>query len=285
MIPGIHVSTAGGLCNAPLKLKNLDLPSGQIFTANQRRWINKEIPVDTASRFTEVSEGLTLISHASYLINLASANPEVREKSHIALLDEFKRCQCKLQLFYLGFQILGIKYLVMHPGAHQKQGREKGIEMISSSLSELLSSVNEPPILLLENTAGAGTTIGWQLEELAAIRDNSTIRELIGYCIDTAHACGAGYSIDDSPGVLSLVSKIDQILGADNVKAFHMNDSKVECDSRRDRHEHFGEGTIGLDALRLLFQSPLFSEVLGIAETPGTDDDRADDIRKLSLSI
>lgn len=274
MIPGIHVSTAGGLCEAPRKLRNLEFPSGQIFTANQRRWNNKEIPIDVSSEFADLSEGLTIVSHASYLINFASANLEVREKSHVALLDELRRCKA-----------LDIKFLVMHPGAHQKQGLERGIDMIASALKKLLPSVKGGPVLLLENTAGAGTTIGWQLEELAAIRDNSTIPELIGYCIDTAHACGAGYSINDSPGVISFVSSIDQILGAENVKAFHMNDSKVECDSRRDRHEHCGEGTIGLKALQILFQSPLFSQVPGIAETPGTDDERATDIRKLLVSL
>ena len=270
MISGIHVSTAGGLHKAPVKLKELGLTAGQIFTANQRRWKNREISSLATSEFLEFSQDLKIVSHASYLINFASANPEVVQKSHIALLEELNRCK-----------VLGIKYLVMHPGAHQKAGLEKGIEMISSALRQLLPEVSGGPLLLLENTAGAGTTIGTTFEELAAIRDSSEIPELIGYCIDTAHAHGAGYRITDTETVSVFVDRLESTLGCKNIKAFHMNDSKVECDSRRDRHEHFGDGTIGLDGLRSLFNVPEFAHTPGIAETPGNDDDRAADIGKL----
>ena len=270
MIPGIHVSTAGGLQKAPIKLKELGLSAGQIFTANQRRWKNKGISPSVKSEFLEVSQDFIIVSHASYLINFASANPEVIEKSYTALREELDRCK-----------ELGIDYLVMHPGAHQKAGLEKGIEMISSALQQILPEVTGGPLLLLENTAGAGTTVGTTLEELAAIRKCSELPELIGYCIDTAHAHGAGYRISDTETVSVFVEQIERILGCSNVKLFHMNDSKVECDSRRDRHEHFGEGTIGLDGLRSLFNAPQFAATPGIAETPGNDDDRASDIRKL----
>ena len=270
MIPGIHVSTAGGIYKAPLKLRELELSTGQIFTANQRRWKNGELSRESIDGFREASEGLTVISHASYLINLASANPEVVEKSHIALVEELERCKA-----------LGIPYLVLHPGAHQKAGLDQGIGMISSALRELLPKVEAAPVLLLENTAGAGTTIGCRLEELAAIRDSSGVPELIGYCVDTAHAHGAGYRITDSETVSNFVEQLDIVLGCSNIKAFHLNDSKVECDSRRDRHEHFGDGKIGLEGLRCLFQSPLLSQIPGIAETPGTDDERTMDMRKL----
>lgn len=272
MISGIHVSTSGGIHKAPLKLRELSLACGQIFTANQRRWKNGEIPPERIAEFSEASEGITLVSHASYLINFASANPEVVEKSHIALLEELKRCES-----------LGIKYLVMHPGAHQKAGLEKGIGMISSALREILPLVQNGPMLLLENTAGAGSTIGCAIEELSAIRENSDISELIGYCIDTAHAHGAGYSIVDEKTVLAFVEQLDSVLGFSNIKVFHLNDSKVECNSRRDRHEHFGLGTIGLEGIRSLFNLPFFSDVYGIAETPGTDQDRAEDMKKLLL--
>ncbi len=270
MIPGIHVSTAGGIHKAPLKLKELGLKTGQIFTANQRRWKNSEISPAAIAKFTEASRGLIFVSHASYLINFASANPEVVEKSHIALVEELDRCAA-----------LGIPYLVMHPGAHQKAGLEKGIQMISTSLRQLLPSVTDGPMLLLENTAGAGTTIGCHLQELAAIRDSSEIPELIGYCIDTALALGAGYMITDKNTVSVFVDQLEDILGCGNIKAFHLNDSKVECDSRRDRHEHFGKGTIGLDGLQCLFQTPALSGIPGIAETPGSDDERAEDMCKL----
>ncbi len=270
MISGIHVSTAGGLFKAAVKLKELGLTAGQIFTANQRRWNNKEISSDNLEKFRKNSEGLTFVSHASYLINFASANPEVVEKSHIAFVEELNRCKT-----------LGLKYLVMHPGAHQKAGLENGIKMIATALEKLLPSVPDAPLLLLENTAGAGTTIGCNLEELAAIRKKSGVPELIGYCIDTAHAHGAGYKITDEESVSIFVKQLDNVLGNDYIKVFHLNDSKVECNSRRDRHEHFGSGFIGLEGLRAIFQNPAFSQTLGLAETPGTDLERADDMKKL----
>jgi deoxyribonuclease-4 len=271
MIPGIHVSTAGGIYKAPLKLQQLGFKSGQIFTANQRRWRNRELSSDSIAKFRDASEGMTIISHASYLINFASANSEVVEKSCTALVEELHRCR-----------VLGIRFLVMHPGAHQKTGLEKGIEKISSALRELLPSVAGGPVLLLENTAGAGTTIGYKIEELAAIRDRTDVPELTGYCIDTAHAHGAGYVISSASGVSDFEKTLSSVLGQKNVRAFHMNDSKVECSSRRDRHEHFGKGMIGVEGLALLFQSSLFCGIPGIAETPGTDDERAEDIRKLT---
>ena len=272
MIPGIHVSTAGGIYNAPIQLKKLNLLSGQIFTANQRRWLNKDIPESTTNKFLEAAEGLVIISHSSYLINFASANPEVVEKSHVAFIDELQRCKK-----------LGIKYLVMHPGAHQKAGLEVGIEKISKALNHLLPQVTGAPKLLLENTAGAGTTIGRRLEELAAIRDSSVVPEQIGYCIDTAHAYSAGYKINDVASVNLFVKEIDKILGVTNVNAWHLNDSKVDFDSRRDRHEHFGEGTIGIEGLKALFYSPEFLDIPGVAETPGTDPERANDFIKLQM--
>lgn len=270
MIPGIHVSTAGGLCKAPGRLAELGLTAGQIFTANQRRWKSPDLPEPVVEEFKSISRDMFFVSHASYLINLASANAEVVEKSRVSLAVELRRCAA-----------LGIQFLVMHPGAHQKAGLEKGIEMISSALGEILSEVEFAPLLLLENTAGAGTTIGCSLAELAAIRDSSGVPELIGYCIDTAHAHGAGYSITDSSSVSNFCTEIDNVLGNSNIKVFHLNDSKVDAGSRKDRHEHFGEGTIGITGLRSLFGRPEYAGALGIAETPGSDDERALDMGKL----
>jgi len=249
-------------------LREMGLSAGQIFTSNQRKWMAGDLSGESVEKFREASSGLTMISHASYLINLASANPEVVAKSRRALLEELLRCKS-----------LGIEYLVMHPGAHQNAGVDRGIEMISSALNELLPQVEAGPIVLLENTAGAGTVIGSRFEELAAIRACSDVSDITGYCIDTAHAHGAGYRVDD-PGFAPL---LDSILGRNNIRAFHLNDSMAECGSRRDRHEHYGAGTIGLPGLRSLFHSPFFTGVPGIAETPGTDFERASDIRKLQV--
>lgn len=266
MIPGIHVSTAGGIQKSPERLRELGLTAGQIFTANQRRWTSPPVPPEKVEQFLEESRGFTFVSHASYLINPSSSRADVREKSLMALKQEIERCR-----------ILGISFLVIHPGAFQDSGLELGITLVANALTEALSSMETGPVILLENTAGAGTSIGRCFRELAEIRMLSGMPERIGFCIDTAHAHGAGYELD-KPG---FVDEICGILGADNVKVFHMNGSKVERGSRRDRHEHFQKGTLGTEVLKALYRNPLFAESLGIAETPGTDGERAADIRML----
>lgn len=265
MIPGIHVSTAGGIDKAPERLRELDLNAGQIFTASQRRWESPPISKERLSRFRERSLGLTFVSHASYLINLASSRTDVLERSRAALARELERCT-----------LLGIPSVVMHPGAHQGAGVDQGVEMVASALYDILAVSGNGPMLLLENTAGAGTTLGSSFEELSAIRELSRVPERIGYCIDTAHAHGAGYRVDGK----GFPEEIRRILGS-GVKAFHLNGSKVSRGSRRDRHEHFDRGNLTLSDMKALFSSPFFKGVPGIAETPGTDADRARDIGML----
>lgn len=262
MIPGIHVSTAGGIDKAPDRLRELGLTAGQVFTASQRRWESPPIPKERVSRFREQSEGLSFVSHASYLINLASSRRDVLIRSRAALAEEVERCV-----------LLGIPSIVMHPGAHQGAGVEKGVEMIASALYDVLGAGENGPLLLLENTAGAGTALGSRFEELSAIRELSRVPERIGYCIDTAHAHGAGYTVDGK----GFPEDIHRVLGT-GVKLFHMNGSKVLQGSRRDRHEHFDLGNLDLSGMRELFNHPLFDGIPGIAETPGTDADRARDV-------
>lgn len=266
MIPGIHVSTAGGIQKAPGRLRELGLTAGQIFTANQRRWVSPGLSPDTVEQFRKNSRGFTFVSHASYLINPSSSRIDVREKSRIALKNEIHRCR-----------ILGIPFLVLHPGAYQDSGLEAGIEMVAESLRAVVSDQADGPLILLENTAGAGTSIGRRFHELAEIKRLSGVPEKIGFCIDTAHAHGAGYDLEE-PG---FVREICRELGAESVKVFHINGSKVEKGSLRDRHEHFGTGTLRTAVLKALYKNPLFGDSLGIAETPGTDDERAADIRML----
>ena len=267
MIPGIHVSTSGGLEKAPARLRNLNLSAGQIFTANQRRWKSSPLSEKRVETFRDETGVLQFVSHGSYLINLASSREDVLEKSELALSEELHRCS-----------VLGIPYLVLHPGAYQENGLEKGIEMIAGTLGRLLSRRKDIPLLLLENTAGAGTTVGRSFQELKAIREQSMCPEKIGYCIDTAHAHGAGYMI----GAEAFKEELDSVLGAENVKVFHLNGSKVEQGSRRDRHEHFNTGFIEFTDLKKLYDDQTYKHALGIAETPGTDQDRAGDMMLLA---
>lgn len=266
MIPGIHVSTSGGMEKAPQRLRELGLTAGQIFTANQRRWVSPLPSASTIEAFRESSAGFSFVSHASYLINPASSRSDVRTRSERALAAELLRCS-----------VLGIPMFVLHPGAHQDSGLEKGMKTVAGALRRAFDSSEGDVHILLENTAGGGTTLGRTFEELAELRDMTGIPERIGYCIDTAHAHGAGYHVN-SPGFLKEMGKV---LGFSNVKVIHMNGSKVERGSLRDRHEHFSEGTIPLKALRTIFNDNRLEGALAIAETPGEDADRAADIHSL----
>lgn len=267
MIPGIHVSTVGGIHEAPGRLRELGLSAGQIFTANQRRWVSPRIPPEKVEQFRENAEGLIFVSHASYLINPSSSRKDVRDKSRNALKEETDRCR-----------ILGIPFLVVHPGSYQDSGLKAGMKFVADAVADAVSGYEDGPMILLENTAGAGTSIGRWFKELAEIKRLSGIPEKIGFCIDTAHAHGAGYDLNE-PG---FIKEICSILGAENVKVFHMNGSKVERGSLRDRHEHFSAGTLRTEVLKALYDNGLFEYSLGIAETPGTDDERAADIRMLT---
>ena len=266
MIPGIHVSTAGGIEKAPARLRDLGLEAGQVFTANQRRWISPPLKEKSVEAFRNETGELLFVSHASYLINPASSREDVRERSAAALREELNRC---IQL--------RIPCMVLHPGAHQGAGPREGIKMVAQALKEAVDATGPGPVILLENTAGAGTTLGRSLQELAEIRDLAGMPERTGYCIDTAHAHGAGYDVGDA----DFSRAIQTILGAENVKVFHMNGSKVEKGSLRDRHEHFSCGTIALSGLMKLYNDPAFEKTLGIAETPGSDQDRAADMGML----
>lgn len=263
MIPGIHVSTAGGIEKAPARLRGLGLEAGQVFTANQRRWISPPLKEKSVEAFRNETGELLFVSHASYLINPASSREDVRERSAAALREELNRC---IQL--------RIPCMVLHPGAHQGAGPREGIKMVAQALKEAVDATGPGPVILLENTAGAGTSLGRSLQELAEIRDLAGMPERTGYCIDTAHAHGAGYDV----GNADFSRAIQAILGAENVKVFHMNGSKVDKGSLRDRHEHYGNGTIGTAHLRKLFADPVFADSICLAETPGEDADRAADI-------
>lgn len=153
-----------------------------------------------------------------------------------------------------------------------------GMKMVADSLRGILSDFDDGPMILLENTAGAGTSIGRTFPELAEIRELSGVPERVGFCIDTAHAHGAGYDL----GASGFVEEMIGVLGRENLKAFHMNGSKAERGSHRDRHEHFNSGTLSETVLRDLFQNPALEDILGIAETPGTDEERAADIKTLT---
>lgn len=270
MIPGIHASVSGGPSAALETLNRIGLGSGQIFTSNQQMWRGRVVPDGEAGLFSEPS-GPVVVSHASYLANLASSQEDVATKAVKALTDELIR-----------MNKLGIRWLVLHPGAHLGQGVETGMRMISEGVRSLLEGAPESVGILFENTAGAGTTIGHSFEELHELLNMTGMPERTGVCFDTCHAFAAGYDLSTVDGVRSVIDRMDRVLGLEAVRAFHMNDSLKELGSHRDRHAKAGEGLIGLESLRYLASLDAFRDVPGISEAPGSDEERAEDILRIT---
>jgi len=272
MIPGIHVSVSGGLDKALDTLTELDLPCGQIFTSNQQQWKAHTVTEKEIERYS--TRTVTIISHTSYLINLASTNKRVVKLSVPALEAELERIHA-----------LGIKWCVLHPGAHLGAGEDEGIKKISSMAGKILLNSPSDTGILFENTAGQGTTIGYTFRQLAQLLELTGIPDRTGICFDTCHAFAAGYDLSSKRAVRETMNEFNDTIGTDRIKAFHINDSMKECGSHKDRHANIGEGLIGLEPLRFLASMPEFKEIPGIAETPGTDSDRALNIREVISDV
>ena len=266
MLPGIHVSAAGGLVKALERADRLSLSSAQIFTSSQTRWKGRIIEERESAEFLS-RKSIPFISHASYLINLSSDRMEVVEKSIQALSEELGR-----------MKILGIELLVMHPGAHMGRGERTGMEQIAGHISRVLADSPGSSRILLENTAGMGSCLGWRFEQLSTMLDLISNPARTGVCIDTAHAHAAGYGLASPDAVERTLSELDDVIGLDRVYAFHVNDSKTVLGSRIDRHQSIGKGEIGLEGLRHLVNSGSLSGVPAILETPGSDEDRKADL-------
>lgn len=209
--------------------------------------------------------------HDNYLINLAAAEPGLRARSVAALRCEIHHARR-----------LGAQYLVLHPGSYRGLSLEQGLETVAASLIRATRGLKaEGLVLLLENTAGAGSSLGARFEELAAIREMAIARSdfEIGFCLDTAHCLAAGYDVADAAGLRETLEQADRILGLDRVKLIHANDSKAPLGSRRDRHEHIGRGAIGAAGFRRLLNHPRLHRLPFILETPRSGD--ADDRRNL----
>ena len=262
--PGAHTSIAGGAPNAVERATEIGCEAFQIFVKSPNRWSNKPRSTRETDAFRAAREaaGLPVVAHAGYLINLASDKEEVAERSREALLDELRRCAA-----------LGVPGLVLHPGAPQDAGREAGIERVARGLDAVLGQDPEGTTrVLLENTAGQGSTLGLTVDELAAITERAEHRERLGVCLDTCHAFAAGYDLREEAGYERLVGELEATLGLDALHCWHLNDSKFPLGRNRDRHAHIGEGEIGLEPFARLLHDSRFEQVPMIVETPPEDD-------------
>lgn len=274
---GSHMSIAGGVDKAPARGASVHCTALQIFVKNNNRWEGPPITDDQARHFGEELDRVGIpvehvFAHTCYLINLASPKPEVVEKSIRALEDELRRCGQ-----------LGLPGLVMHPGSHINTGLEKGLDQIVElSLAVIDRTPDVKTRILFETTAGTGSNIGADFAELGAILRGINNPDRAGVCLDTCHIFAAGYDIRTPDTWQESMAAFEREVGFDNLHAVHLNDSKHGLGSRKDRHEHIGEGEIGTDAFQLLLTDPRFSKIPMSLETD-KDDDLEDDRRNLAL--
>lgn len=261
---------AGGIRNSVKRAVDLGCESYQIFTKNQRQWKAPPLdPVEISEFRKELDKtGIgPLISHDSYLINLAAPKPEVFKRSVDAFSDEIGRAE-----------IVGAEFLVIHPGSHLGEGIDTGIKRIAEGIdlawSRYLDSSGSGKTtrILLETTAGQGTSIGFEFNHLMHIIDLTSIPDRIGVCLDTCHVFAAGYDISTPEGYENTMDDLISIVGQERICAFHLNDSKKGLGSRVDRHENIGDGMIGTTAFKLLVNDTRFTDTPMILEIPGDDE-------------
>ncbi len=261
MVLGAHVSTAGGIHNSIKNGDNLQCDAIQIFLANPNRWESKPPTADVLEAFCEAwveSPIRDVIVHDIHLSNLASPKQDVLEKSRV----QFKR------MMELAQQV-GIHYIVTHLGAHLGEGEEFGLKMLSDSFDLLFETAEAPDVIvLLETTAGQGTNLGYCFEHLRDVIGMSKYPDRFGVCLDTCHVFAAGYDIRTESDCDTTFNTFDEIIGLERLKAFHINDAKSEYQSRVDRHEHIGEGNIGVTAFAYILNDSRFAEIPLIIETP-----------------
>jgi deoxyribonuclease-4 len=257
---GAHTSIAGGYYKAVVEAKRIGADVVQIFTKNASQWRAKPITAEEERLFAAALKTNRIshpISHASYLINLASPDAVLRQKSIESMVVELERADQ-----------LGVPYVIVHPGAGVTLCEEEALSAVAESLDEVhRRSATVRAQVVLEFTAGQGSCLGCTLAHLAQIVDQVRKRERIGICIDTCHAFAAGVDLRDRKKYLAFWREFDERLGLDRLKAIHLNDSKRELGSRVDRHEHIGRGMIGLDAFRHLLTDRRFRRVPMYLET------------------
>jgi deoxyribonuclease-4 len=273
LLLGAHVSTAGGVPEAPPRAAAIEATAMQLFTKMANRWAERACESEECqsfrARLAETRVEATM-AHDSYLINLASPDETLRARSLESFRAELRRCHA-----------LGLDYLVSHPGNFMDD-RDAGIARNANAISAALAAEPGPTILCLETTSGSGTALGATFEELAAIIDrvDAAQRARVGICVDTCHVHSAGYDlVNDYDGV---IARLEDTVGLGRVYVMHLNDSKTPFASRRDRHELIAEGSLGEAPFRRIMTDERLARVPKVIETPKLDDATATDSRMLA---
>lgn len=271
---GAHVSIQGGTPTAPARGAAIGATALQLFTKTPNMWREPEITTEIAAAFQQAREAhpvAAIVSHDSYLINLASPDEDLRAKSLVSFVGELTRSTA-----------LGLDGIVSHPG-NFIDDRDLGIRRNGAAIGEALHRVPSEVMVFLETTAGTGTALGRSFEELRAIRDevDPAVRHRVAFCADTCHLYSAGYDlVNDFDGVWE---QWDAILGMDLLRCLHLNDSKTPFASHKDRHELLGEGSLGEGPFRRIMTDPRFDRIPKLLETPKGDDEVSNDRRMLAL--
>jgi deoxyribonuclease IV len=268
---GAHVSTQGGVHTAPERARAIGATAIQVFTKTPNQWREPVIPDSTIREFRKLlaeSEIRSVVSHDSYLINLASPDPVLSRRSTTSFMAELRRCRS-----------LGIGFVVSHPGNYIDD-RAAGLRRNALAYSKCLRAV-PGVMLLIEGTSGSGTALGSTFEELAELRSRiaEDVRERVGFCLDTCHLYSAGYDlVNDYDGVWE---RWDRVVGAGHLRCMHLNDSRTPFASRRDRHQLVAEGSLGASPFRRIMRDPRFVSIPKILETPKGEDLVTNDRRML----
>ena len=269
------MSIAGGLPKAVARAESVHATALQIFTRNQLQWRVPELDSLTAGQFLEAVNKSSIrfvCAHGNYLTNLAAPDRSVRQRSFDSLVAELGRAQA-----------LGCSCVVVHPGSPKTEGRTKGVRRVADALRRALDATRELRVgIALENTAGQGATLGANFSELAEIVAQAGSQPRLRVCIDTCHAFAAGYDLRSPQAVAALVGEVEQTVGLNRVALLHLNDSKGACGQRLDRHDHIGQGHIGVEGFRSVLNEPLLRGIPGVIETPKHAKTLAEDRRNLS---
>lgn len=255
---GAHLSISKGIDKIQKQMESIGAKCCAIFLKNQKRYVSAPLNEKVVLGFKKtVLMPDLIVPHGSYLINLG--NPEKIEESYLCLIDDLNRCKR-----------LGIKFYNMHPGSDVTKMSKKCLDYIAIQLNKALKEVSDV-IILLENMAGQGNVVCHKFEDLGYIIDKIEFKERIGVCLDTCHMFAAGYDIRTVEKFEKVMKHFDEVIGFKFLRAVHINDSKEELGSRKDRHEHIGKGKIGIEAFKYIMNSKIFENIPLILETPDSD--------------
>jgi deoxyribonuclease-4 len=269
------MSTAGGVWKALERGVGIGCEVVQLFVKNNMQWFGKPLPDTDLARYFAARNTPSLASvfgHTGYLINLGAPCSPNRDNSLKSLVEEIQLAAA-----------LKLPFLVLHPGAHLGDGEQAGLQRIVQGLDEVFAATRDLPVrIALENTAGQGTSMGHQMEHLAAIYDGVMTPARLAVCLDTAHLFEAGFDVREPKGWRAVTKRLDDLVGLDQVVALHLNDSKTDLGSRVDRHAGIGQGKIGREAFSHIVNDRRFARVPGCLETPKSPD-LHEDVENLAI--